>query len=66
MAWNDQTVRTLLRQMFDAAVESAAPSAAVLRNLPPKPAGRCIVIGAGKASSAMAAALDAAEVVPMV
>ncbi len=60
MAWNDRTVRTLLRQMFDAAVESAAPSAAVLRNLPPKPAGRCIVIGAGKASAAMAAALDAA------
>ena len=60
MSWNDQTVRTLLRQMFDAAVESAAPSAAVLRNLPPKPAGRCIVIGAGKASAAMAAALDTA------
>jgi hydroxypyruvate reductase len=46
--------------MFDAAVESAAPSAAVLRNLPPKPKGRCIVVGAGKASAAMAAALDAA------
>jgi hydroxypyruvate reductase len=60
MSWNDQTVRTLLRQMFNAAVESAAPSAAVLRNLPPKPAGRCIVIGAGKASAAMAAALDTA------
>lgn len=60
MLWNDQSVRTLLRQMFDAAIESAAPSAAVLRNLPPKPAGKCIVIGAGKASAAMAAALDAA------
>lgn len=60
MSWNDQTVRTLLRRMFDAAVESASPSAAVLRNLPPKPSGRCIVIGAGKASAAMAAALNAA------
>ncbi|WP_377299215.1 glycerate kinase [Rhizobium sp. SGZ-381] len=60
MSWNDQTVRSLLRRMFDAAVESAAPSTAVLRNLPPKPAGRCIVVGAGKASAAMAAALDAA------
>ncbi|MEV4606849.1 DUF4147 domain-containing protein [Neorhizobium sp. LMR1-1-1.1] len=46
--------------MFDAAVESASPSAAVLRNLPPKPSGRCIVIGAVKASAAMAAALNAA------
>ncbi|MDO1582583.1 glycerate kinase type-2 family protein [Rhizobium oryzicola] len=60
MLWNDQTVRSLLRRIFDAAIESAAPSKAVLRNLPPKPAGRCIVVGAGKASAAMAAALDAA------
>ncbi|GGG17661.1 glycerate kinase type-2 family protein [Rhizobium wenxiniae] len=60
MSWDDRTVRALLHRMFDAAVESAAPAAAVLRNLPPKPAGRCIVIGAGKASAAMAAALDAA------
>lgn len=60
MVWNDQTVRSLLRRIFDVAIESAAPSKAVLRNLPPKPAGRCIVVGAGKASAAMAAALDAA------
>lgn len=60
MIWNDQTVRSLLRQMFNAAIGSAAPSEAVLRNLPPKPVGRCIVVGAGKASAAMAAALDAA------
>jgi len=60
MIWNDQTVRSLLRQMFNAAIGSAAPSEAVLRNLPPKPVGRCVVVGAGKASAAMAAALDAA------
>lgn len=60
MSWNDQTVRVLLRRLFDAAVESADPGKAVLRHLPPKPAGRCIVVGAGKASAAMAAALDAA------
>lgn len=60
MLWNDQTVRALLRGMFDAAVESANPRKAVLRHLPPKPAGRCVVVGAGKASAAMAAALDAA------
>jgi glycerate 2-kinase len=39
---------------------SADPGAAVLRHLPEKPNGRCVVIGAGKASVAMAAALDAA------
>ncbi len=60
MVWNDENVRRLLRQMFDAAIQSSAPSAAVLRNLPEKPIGRCVVIGAGKASAAMAAALDAA------
>jgi len=32
----------------------------MLANLPEKPRGRCIVVGAGKASAAMAAALDAA------
>ncbi|MCJ8521419.1 hydroxypyruvate reductase [Pseudorhizobium tarimense] len=60
MTWNDESVRRLLRQMFHTAIESAAPSAAVLHNLPPKPTGRCVVVGAGKASAAMAAALDAA------
>lgn len=46
--------------MFDAAVASASPAAAVLSHLPAKPYGRCVVVGAGKASAAMAAALDAA------
>jgi glycerate-2-kinase len=50
----------VLRQIFDAAVASADPGAAVLRHLPEKPSGRCVVVGAGKASVAMAAALDAA------
>jgi glycerate 2-kinase len=50
----------LLRRAFDAAVASAAPGPAVLRNLPDKPHGRCVVIGAGKASAAMAASVDAA------
>jgi glycerate 2-kinase len=52
--------RATLRHIFDAAVASADPGAAVLRHLPEKPRGRCVVIGAGKASVAMAAALDAA------
>ena len=59
-AWSDDEARTLLRRVFDAAVASADPGPAVLRHLPEKPKGRCIVIGAGKASAAMAAALDTA------
>lgn len=50
----------MLRAMFDAAVASAAPGPQVVAHLPAKPKGRCVVIGAGKASAAMAAALDAA------
>ncbi|MBV1703098.1 MAG: glycerate kinase [Hyphomicrobiales bacterium] len=58
--WTDANARTLLRQMFDAAIVSANPARAVLAHLPQKPKGRCIVVGAGKASAAMAAALDTA------
>ena len=58
--WSDGAARAVLRDIFDAAVASADPGAAVLRHLPEKPKGRCVVIGAGKASVAMAAALDAA------
>jgi hydroxypyruvate reductase len=58
--WSDATARAVLRDIFDAAVASADPGAAVLRHLPDKPRGRCVVIGAGKASVAMAAALDKA------
>src|SRR5271169_3038384 len=51
--------RALLRRMFDAAVESAAADAVVLPNLPPPPAGRTIVVGAGKAAASMARAVEA-------
>lgn len=57
---DDATVRALLRSFFDAAVASAQPGEAVIRHLPAKPRGRCVVVGAGKASAAMAAAVDAA------
>ncbi|OCI93647.1 hydroxypyruvate reductase [Agrobacterium sp. 13-626] len=60
MRWTDAESRAVLRRLFDAAVASADPAAAVLRHLPEKPRGRCVVVGAGKASAAMAAALDAA------
>lgn len=48
----------LLRQMFDAAIESAQPAVCVPRLLPTKPQGRVLVIGAGKASAAMARAVE--------
>ena len=45
--------------MFDAAVASAQPALCVPRHLPEPPRGRLVVIGAGKASAAMAAAVEA-------
>src|SRR5215468_12518466 len=59
-AWTDTRARAVLRRVFDAAVASAAPAGAIARHLPDKPKGRCVVVGAGKASAAMAAAFDAA------
>ena len=50
--------RTLLRQMFDAAIASAQPALCLPPHLPEPPTGRTIVIGAGKASAAMAQALE--------
>jgi len=50
--------RTLLRQMFDAAIASAQPALCLPPHLPEPPSGRTIVIGAGKASAAMARALE--------
>ncbi|AQV94398.1 glycerate kinase [Cupriavidus necator] len=50
----------LLRRMFEAAVAAAQPARTLARHLPPPPRGRTIVIGAGKASAAMASALEAA------
>jgi hydroxypyruvate reductase len=52
------TPRLLLRSLFDAAVAAAQPAHCVPPNLPPPPTGRTIVVGAGKASAAMARALE--------
>jgi len=48
----------LLRRMFDAAVAAAQPAVCLPPHLPSPPKGRTIVIGAGKASAAMARALE--------
>ena len=53
-----EATRTFLRSMFDAAVGAAMPSQCVAQNLPVKPKGRTIVVGTGKASAAMAQALE--------
>jgi glycerate 2-kinase len=50
--------RTFLRAMFDAAVAAAMPVQCVPQNLPAKPKGRTLVVGTGKASAAMAQALE--------
>lgn len=50
--------RELLAQMFAAAVNAAQPAHCIPPHLPPPPRGRTLVIGAGKASAAMAQALE--------
>jgi hydroxypyruvate reductase len=50
--------RELLRRMFDAAVAAAQPALSVPKHLPSRPRGRMIVVGAGKASAAMARAVE--------
>jgi hydroxypyruvate reductase len=51
--------RAFLRSLFDAAVAAAAPKHCVPANLPALPRGRTIVVGGGKASAAMAQAVEA-------
>ncbi|MGB6242217.1 MAG: glycerate kinase [Castellaniella sp.] len=50
--------RDLLTRMFQAAVRAAQPEYCIPAFLPPPPKGRTIVIGAGKASAAMAQAFE--------
>ena len=52
--------RILLRALYDAAVQRALPAHNTAAFLPPPPRhGRTVVLGAGKAGGAMAAAVDA-------
>jgi len=50
--------KVLLRRMFDAAIASAQPAVCVPPHLPLPPRGRLVVLGAGKASAAMAQAVE--------
>ncbi len=49
-----------LRRLFDAAVIACLPARVVPPALPTRPKGRVVVVGAGKAAAAMAAAVEAA------
>ncbi|MGD1888476.1 MAG: glycerate kinase [Cohaesibacteraceae bacterium] len=53
------TALNILRSLFDEAVRVADPMVCVPKALPPKPDGRVLVIGAGKASARMAEAVEA-------
>jgi hydroxypyruvate reductase len=52
--------RDLLARMFEAAVDAAQPARRIPLYLPEPPKGRTVVIGFGKASAAMAQALERA------
>jgi glycerate-2-kinase len=54
----DAAARRFLRDLFDAAVAAADPRIVLAAHLPPRPAGRCVVVGAGKSAAVMAAALE--------
>lgn len=60
VAWRGGDPAALLRRMFDAAIAAAQPAHCLPPHLPPppRPAGRTVVIGAGKASAAMARAFE--------
>lgn len=62
---SDTDTRALLRSLFDAAVAAADPMTRVPAFLPPRPKGRVVVVGAGKASAAMAAAVEQAWAGPL-
>ena len=51
--------KDFLRDLFDVAVTVADPMQSLAKALPPKPEGRVVVIGAGKASARMAEAAGA-------
>ena len=50
--------RRLLLSLFEAAIAAAQPALRIPAFLPPPPKGRLVVVGAGKASAAMARAVE--------
>ncbi|BDG72903.1 glycerate kinase type-2 family protein [Roseomonas fluvialis] len=60
MTMTDADARIALKRLFDAAVAAADPRSVLARHLPERPAGRVLVLGAGKSAAVMAAAVEAA------
>lgn len=58
--WTDKRAKALLRELLRVAIASADPKQVLASNLPAKPAGKCVVVGAGKAAASMAQALETA------
>ena len=54
------SARALLRSLFDTALAAVDPLHCVAAHLPPRPKGKTLVVGAGKASARMARAVEAA------
>lgn len=52
------TPRDFLRRLFEAAIDAAQPARCIPPQLPSAPRGKLVVIGAGKASAAMARAVE--------
>jgi len=65
-AWGQRTMtpkedpREFLLHLFRTAVASGDPESCLPRYLPPKPPGRAVVVGAGKAAAGMAKIIEAA------
>lgn len=60
MARSAADPEALLRRAFEAAVDAARAPERIIAHLPPPPAGRTVVVGAGKAAAAMAKAVEEA------
>ena len=55
---SDDDARGFLRECFERAVAACLPAEVLPLHLPAPPAGRTVVVGAGKAAASMAAALE--------
>lgn len=53
-----RTAHPLLTRLFDAALKAADPFDLIAPHLPPRPKGRTVVLGAGKAAARMAEAVE--------
>ena len=58
MANRQNADRDVLHRLFEVAVEAVSPARCLAPHLPPTVAGRTVVVGAGKASAAMAEVLE--------